>query len=112
MIELVALEVDFRAAEMFGQPFGEIKRAWPPGIIPQQIIQFFPESPILLGVIIGLFQIEDQRHQRFGDETAAKYPKMAVYIRAAAQGVLSIAHKFSSAFSAYDDNGSVPEYVR
>ena len=29
VIEFVAFEVDFRAAEMLGQSFGEIKRAWP-----------------------------------------------------------------------------------
>ena len=36
VVELVALEIDFCAAEPFGQPLGEIERARPPGIVLEE----------------------------------------------------------------------------
>ena len=36
MIEFVALEIDFGAAEMLGQPLGEIERAWPADIVLEE----------------------------------------------------------------------------
>ena len=33
VVQLVALEVDLRPAEMLGQPLGEVERARPPGIV-------------------------------------------------------------------------------
>jgi hypothetical protein len=33
MVELVALEIDFRAAKLLGQPLGEIERRRPSGIM-------------------------------------------------------------------------------
>ena len=39
VIELFALEIDLRAAEMRGQPLGEIERARPADIVGQQIVE-------------------------------------------------------------------------
>ena len=45
------------------------------------------ERRIGLGVGVGALQIEDQRHQRLGDEAAAIEAEMAALVRAAAIGV-------------------------
>ena len=37
MVELVALEIDLGAAEMLGQPLGEIERAWPADIMLEEL---------------------------------------------------------------------------
>jgi hypothetical protein len=74
VVQLVALEVDLRPAEMLGQPLGEIQRRGPAHIMGVEIVSssalkagsFFALGPFL-------FQLEDQRHQRFGDETAAEH---------------------------------------
>src|SRR5262249_30699143 len=40
-----------------------------------------------LGLSVGLLQIEDQRHQRFGDKTSAEDAEMTALIRTAAEGI-------------------------
>ena len=58
VIEVFALEIDFRAAEMLGQALGEIERAFAADIMRQQPVQFGLEGRILLGRLIGLLQID------------------------------------------------------
>src|SRR6202012_1919684 len=40
-----------------------------------------------LGIGIGLFQVEDQRHQRFRDEAAAENAEMPALVGTAAEGI-------------------------
>ena len=87
MVELVALEVDLRAAEMLGHPLGEIERARPPDIMLQEIVELGLEARVRFGVLVGLLQREDQRHQRFGDEAAAEHAEMAALVGAVAERV-------------------------
>ena len=51
--EVFALEINFRAAEFFGQAFGEIKRRGPPGEIGEQRGEFRLERGVLAGA--GVF---------------------------------------------------------
>ena len=90
MVELVALEIDLGAAEMLGQPLGEIERARPPDIVGEQIVELGLEGRIGLGVGIGLLQVEDQRHQRLGDEAPAIEAEMAALVGAGAVAVRRI----------------------
>jgi hypothetical protein len=83
MIQLVALEVDLRAAEMFGQPLGEIERAGPPHIMLEVVFQLLPEIRVVVGGVPGLFDLEDQRHQGFGHEAAPEYAEMTLLVRPA-----------------------------
>ena len=39
VVELVALEIDLRAAELLGQPLGEIERARPPDIVLEEAVE-------------------------------------------------------------------------
>ena len=101
MVELVALEPDLRAftfggrfADMVGQPLGKIERAGPSDIMFEQIVEFCLERRIGLGGTIVFFQIENQRHQRFGDIAAAKFAKMTALVGLVAEAVGCVVHGF------------------
>src|SRR5690606_37038161 len=87
MVELVALEIDLRAAELLRQPLGEIERARPAGIMGVEMFELGPERGIGLGRLVFPLQVEDQRHQRLGDETAAIEAEMAALVRTVAESV-------------------------
>ena len=87
VIQLVALEVDSRPADMGREPFGEVKRARPADIIAHVAVEFRLEVRIGLGRLIGLFDLQDQRHQRFGHEAAAIEAEMAFGVRTGAEGI-------------------------
>jgi hypothetical protein len=46
----------------------------------RQPIELGLEGGIGLGIGIGFFEIEDERHQRFGDETAAENAEMTMLV--------------------------------
>ena len=46
----------------------------------QKIVELGLERWIGLGRVIGLFHLEDQGHQRFGDKPSAKQAKMAALV--------------------------------
>ena len=87
VIELVALEIDLRAAEMLRHPLGEIERARPADIMVEEIIELALKARVGLGLLVGLLQREDQRHQRFRDEAAAENAEMAALVGAVAEGI-------------------------
>ncbi|MGY4466062.1 hypothetical protein ACVWWK_001744 [Bradyrhizobium sp. LB9.1b] len=87
VVELFTLEVDFCAAEMFGQALGEIKRRGPADIILEIAVHLGLEGRIGLGLGVGLLQIEDQRHQGFGDEASAENAEMAALVGPATIGI-------------------------
>ena len=87
VVQLLALEIDLRAAEVFGQPLGEIQRRGAADIVPEIAVHFRLECRIGLGVGVSLLQIEDQRHQRFRDEAAAENAEMPALVGAAAEGI-------------------------
>jgi hypothetical protein len=53
VVELLALEIDLRPAQMLGQPFGEIKRARTADIMLEKTIELGLERGIGLGLVIG-----------------------------------------------------------
>src|SRR5690606_4178298 len=87
VVELVALKIDLRAAEFLRQPLGEIERARPPGIMGVEVFELGPERRVRLGRLVFPLQVEDQRHQRLGDETAAIEAEMAPLVRTVAESV-------------------------
>ena len=95
MIELVALEIDLRAAEMPRQPLGEEERARASHIVLEIVVEFLLERGIGLGRRVGGFELEDQRHERFGDITAAIGAEMSVLVRLVAEGVQCGGHGWS-----------------
>ena len=87
VVELFALEIDLGAAEMLGQALGEIERRGPADIVLEIAVHLGLEGRIGLGRGVGLLQVEDQRHQGFGDEAAAEDAEMAALVGAAAVGI-------------------------
>ena len=70
---------------MLGQSLGEIKRRRPADIVFEVAVHLRLERRIGLGVGIGFFQIEDQRHQRLGDEASAENAEMPALVGAGAE---------------------------
>ncbi|MCY1389713.1 hypothetical protein D9M71_45150 [compost metagenome] len=90
VVQLFTLEVDLRAAAELGQTLGEVQRAWTSDVVALEVGQFFLECRIFLGQFIFTGQVEDQRHQGFGNVAATERAKQAVGIRAVAQ--ISLGH--------------------
>ena len=87
VVQLIALEVDLRAAEVLGQPFGEPQRAGAADVVLQVVLQVGVEGGVGLGRVVGALDLQDQRHQRLGDEAAAEFAEAAAFVRAGAQAV-------------------------
>ena len=87
VIQLIALEPDLGAAQFFGQTRCEIERAGPADVVLQQVVELSLEGRVLPGRIVLSLEIENQRHQRFGDITAAKLAEMASLVRLVAEGI-------------------------
>ena len=92
VVQVLALQIDPGAAEGRGQPFGKIKRARPADIVLQVVVEFGGKGGIGLGGCVGLFDRENQRHQRLGDVAPAEDAEMTALIGPGAEGV-SVLHK-------------------
>ena len=97
VVQLVALEIDFctaRAAigagdgaHVLRHALSVIERARPAHVMGGQMGEFGLERRVRLGGIIRLLKVEDQRHQGFGHEAAAKNAKVPGLVGAAAEGI-------------------------
>ena len=87
VIEVLALEIDFRPAQMRAQAFGEIERIGPAHVLPQVIVELGAEDVVVLGLLVGALEFEDERHQRLGDVAAAENAKMSVFVRTRPEAV-------------------------
>src|SRR5499427_1167287 len=94
VIEVLALEIDFRPApaatggtKMLGQPLGEIERRRPPDVVLEVAVHLAAEAGIVLRLGVSLLQLENERHQRLGDEAAAIEPEMPAFVGPGAERV-------------------------
>src|SRR5579863_3827682 len=87
VIELFALEIDFCSATMLGQPLGEIKRRRPADVMGQITAHLPLKLRIGLGLRVGFLQLENERHQRLGDEAAAVDAEMPALVGPGAERV-------------------------
>ena len=87
VVELVALEIDLGAAEKLSQAAGKIKRARPADVMLHLRMKLVPEGRIVLGHGVGLFDLQDQRHQGFGNKPAAIDAEVPGFVGARAIGV-------------------------
>src|SRR5262249_29215665 len=83
----VALEVNPRAPEVLGETLGEIERARPAGVVSVELLQLLLEGGVGLGVLPGAPELQDQRHQRLGDEAAAELAEEAMIVGAGSMGI-------------------------
>src|SRR5262249_9591073 len=87
VIELVALEIDFGAAETPGQPSSKIRGRGPADIVVEELVELGLEGGVFLRRVIALLEVEDRRHQGFGDVAPAINTEMTLRIWAAAIGI-------------------------
>ena len=93
VVELVALQIDLGAAEMPGQPLGEIERARPPDIMFEVIVELGLKGRVGARLAIGRLDREHQRHQGLGDKAPAIDAEMAALVGPAAETVRNLHHR-------------------
>jgi hypothetical protein len=76
--QILALEVDFGPAELFGPAFGEIERRGTTDVFVEQAVELFLEGGIGLGLLVMVGQLGEGRHERFRHEHAAVLAEVAV----------------------------------
>ncbi len=69
--QVFALEVDLRAAEVFGEALGEVERCGAAAVVLEQGVEFGVEAGVRLGCVVGLLQLFERGHQGFGHVAAA-----------------------------------------
>ncbi len=79
--QIFALQPDARAAQSFGEPFGEIQRRGAARVGVQQSGQFGLKSGILARFQIGRLQFFDRRHQHFGHVPSAVRSEVPALVR-------------------------------
>ena len=94
VVQFVALEPDLCAfpgggtgADMARKPLGIVERGGAADIMFEQIVELLLERRILFRGAVFALQVEDQRHQRFGDVTPAIHAEMPAFVRAGAEAV-------------------------
>src|SRR3954469_9880307 len=87
MVQVLALEIDLRAAEMVREPVGEIERRRPADVMLEIAVHLRAEGRVVLRRRVGALQVEDQRHQRLGDEAAAVEAEVPALVRPGAEGI-------------------------
>ena len=76
--QVLALEIDFRAAEFLGQAFGEVERRGPSGEVLQQRGEFRLERGVAAGAFVFVGEVAQRSHERLGHEHAAVGAEVAV----------------------------------
>src|SRR5690606_8880107 len=87
MHQVFTLEINLGTTQVFTKAVSVIQRTLAAHIIPGQGRQFLGKGGVLAGVRVFLLQVEDQRHQRLGNEAAAKVTKEAALVGAMAKGL-------------------------
>lgn len=85
VVQVFALEVDLRPAEVLAQALGVIQRAGTADVVALEVGQLFEEGRVALGLLVFGGQRVDQRHQGFGDELTTEAAKQAASVGAGAK---------------------------
>ena len=93
--EVFALQINFRAAEFFGEPFGKIEGRWASAKIREQPCEFLPEFRILAGGVVFALEVLQRRHERFGNEHASIGAEVAARVGQVDRG--AVAHEVNVA---------------
>ncbi len=79
--QVLALDVDLRAAVDFAEALGKVERRGPSGVIGEQILQLGLKSRIDARFQIRLLQFFERRHQDFGNISASVWAEMSTRVR-------------------------------
>ena len=80
VVEILALEPDAGAAELFGPALGQIQRRGPAHVMGQVVVEIRLELGIVLEAPVHDIQLVEGGHQGFGDEASAEASEMTVLI--------------------------------
>jgi hypothetical protein len=83
VIQVLALQVDFRPSAAFGEAFREIQGGGPAHEVPQQPVQFGLETRIRLDRRVKQLQFLERGHEDFGGEFSAVRAESAPCVRQA-----------------------------
>ena len=75
--QILALEINFRAAELLREPLGEVERRGTTTKITQQRGEFFSKFRILPRGMVFVFQFAQGGHQRLGNKHPAVLAEVA-----------------------------------
>ena len=81
VVEILAFEIDLRAAELVRPSLGVIDRARSPNIVLELTLEFGDEIRIALVTRVFLTQLIERVDQRLGNENAAIGAEMAARVR-------------------------------
>ncbi len=73
MVQILALKVNFRTAEVFCHFLCIIKQGRTVCIITEKVMQFFPELRVFFIIFVGVFQPVQLMHQRFRNILPAEF---------------------------------------
>ncbi len=76
--QVFALQVNFGAPELLGEPFGKEERCGTSGVVPAQVVQLLLKVAIATGPGVGALQLFQGGHQGLGNVAAAIRTKAAM----------------------------------
>jgi hypothetical protein len=79
--EVLALQVDLRAAEAPGQVLREVERRGPSGVFAQAVAELGFEVGSAPPFLVGCLELEQRRHQCLGDVAPAEFSEVTGAIR-------------------------------
>ena len=80
VVQILALEVYFCAAEVFGDLFCVVKQRRSACVAVEQLRQLAVEFGVVLKMIISLLQLNNGVHQCFGNVLPAVYAEASVFV--------------------------------
>jgi len=96
VVQVLALEVNLRPAQLLGQPLREIERRGASGIVGQQRGELRLEFLVPLGFLVGLVQLQKCPHQRLRDILSPVDAEVPV--KASFRFLLGFAHSLAPAY--------------
>ena len=80
VVEVLALEVDLRAAQVLGHALGVVEAGGAAGVLVKKLRQLPVERRVFLVVVVGFFQLDHSVHQGLRDVLPPVDPKTPVGI--------------------------------
>ena len=80
MAEILALQINFRAAELRGQIRAQVERRRPTHILARELIELGTKLRVAARLFVCALEFEQRRHQGFRDVLSAELTEMAAAI--------------------------------
>src|SRR5262249_11622584 len=96
VVEIFALQINLRAAEMLGQALRKIEWTFAAGVSLQQTRELRLKRGIASRILIGALQLQYERHQRLGNEASTIGAEMPLEVGAGTKGIWRKAHARAS----------------